>query len=158
MQPQMLSRLLCRVMSHMHAGYMRMPMPSLQPLQVHSDNKAPFKLDGRLVPPVAVQTAAWLVPLDDALYLWINGPDGGETTQLRINAKRQIDELPMLDVVTGGVVHCQREFILTGTDLSGQPVVLGVTYEGKEVWRTVIDGTLPTMWPSPHCIGQPIIV
>lgn len=134
-------------------------MSNLQPLYVRPRLVEPsFKLDGRIGLPVAVQTAAYVVPLEDDLYLWINGPDGGETTQLRITKTRQIEELPMLDIVTGGAVYCQKEFILTGTDLEGRPVVLRVTTDGIETWRTVVEGTLPTIWPSPYCIGQPVIV
>jgi hypothetical protein len=91
------------------------------------------------------------------LYVWINGLNAGETTQLRIAATRAITRLPMLDIVTGGVVACEQEFVLTGTDEQAQPVVLGVTDAGVEIWRTVVTGAKPTIFPRPFWIGQTVI-
>lgn len=135
-------------------------MHSLESLTVRKGTgKSAFVSDGSLVPPVAIQTAAWLIPVGDDLYMWINGPNGGETTQLRISSDRQIEQLPMLDVLTGGVCYCQQQFVLTGTASTGLPVVFKVDTAGNELWRyTLNDAAAATLWPAPYCIGKPAIV
>jgi hypothetical protein len=135
-------------------------MHDLQRLEIREGTGKPaFAPDGSLVPPVAVQTAAWLVPIGDALYTWINGPNGRETTQLRLSPDRQIEPLPKLGVLTGGVVYCQQQFVLTGTDSAGLPVVLGVDTDGNEGWRYTVEGaTRATIWPAPYCTGEPVVV
>src|SRR5688572_28253752 len=131
-------------------------MSDFQALHVREDaSNAIFTLHKRISLPVAVQMAAWLVPTAGDLHLWINA-DGGETNQLRLSASLELETLPKLDIVSGGVVTCEQEFILTGTDLYGQPIVLGVTPDGTEVWRTTVTGPKPTVYPNPYCIGQPL--
>jgi hypothetical protein len=133
-------------------------MSDFQALHVREDgSSAVFTLHKRIELPIAVQFAAWLVPTADDLYIWINA-GGSETNQLRLNETRELEMLPKLNIVGGGVAACRREFILTGTDLYGKPVVLGVNGDGTEQWRTTVTGAKPTAFPVPYCIGQPLIV
>ena len=134
-------------------------MTDLSSLIIHSPAGTPsLAPDGVLALPVAVETAAWVTPVDDEMHIWINGPNSGETTQLRLLPTRQIEKLSSLPFVTAGVTACDKELVITGSDTAGQAVVLGTTTDGAVVWQFTMAGPTPTRWPVPGCTTKPVIV
>lgn len=121
------------------------PPPSLSPVAV-------------VALPVAVETAAWAVPVGSELRLWINGPNARETAQLRVLPGRRLEPLPPLPIILAGAASCGGELVVTGSDTRGQPKVLGVATDGRMLWELGIDGPTPILWPVPGCAPLPVIV
>ena len=86
--------------------------------------------------PALVETAGWVVYFDDELRVWINHPAEGSTLQLRVSASHEIHELSPLPIVTAGAVRCGQEFVVTGADSNGRPVVVGSAVDGSLLGST----------------------
>ena len=95
---------------------------------------------------------------DDELRVWINHSAEGSTLQLRVSASHDIHELPPLPIVTAGAVRCGQEFVVTGADSKGRPIVVGSDADGGLVWQHRLDVPQPARWPVPGCIPQPVII
>lgn len=116
-----------------------------------------FRLAGIIALPVAVDTAVYTAARDDELRLWINRP-ATKTLQLRVRPDRSIEELPPLGTVASGAARCDGEFVVTGANAEGRPVVLGLADDGTVAWQFSLDGPVPIRWPIPLCAPRPTIV
>jgi hypothetical protein len=112
---------------------------------------------GGLHLPLTVTTAARLAVAGADLHLWINGPNSGTTTWLRLDAQQHLTSLPLLDFTCAGVAICGDDLLLTGADAAGEPLVTALTPAGETRWRHALQGPAPTIWPTPYCAGDPLI-
>jgi hypothetical protein len=117
-----------------------------------------FALVATLGLPALVETAGWVVPFDDEFRVWVNRPGEGITLQLRVSASHEIHELPPLPIVAAGAVRCEQEFVVTGADSNGRPIVLGSGVDGSVLWQHELDAPHVARWPVPGCVPQPVII
>jgi hypothetical protein len=137
-------------------------MTGLLPLAIRpAAHPAALRPAGAAALPIAVTTAARALDLGDELRLWINGPDAGETAQLRFRRGRRLDRLPPgppLPIVLSDAVRCREEILAIGADARGRPLALGVSIEdGSVIWRREIEIPSPLAWPVPGCSPRPVV-
>ena len=119
------------------------------PLPARASAAAGLQADGAVALPVAADSAARLLADGNDLHLWINGPDSGTTTWLRLSAQGRLEPFSTLDFTCAGAALCGDLLLLTGADGQGQPLVAGYAPDGGLLWRHRLDGPPPTIWPMP---------
>ena len=81
--------------------------------------------------PMRAETAAWLVPVDGGLRLFVNRA-GRDTAQLDVVPGAPLSELPPVPLVTGGVAACGTGAVVAGFDPRGnRPAVVVLGKDGK---------------------------
>lgn len=113
--------------------------------------------------PVAADTAAFAVPSDHALRVFVNQPGAHQTAQLELElaetaSQSTLEALAPLPLMAADAVACGGAYLLTGSDPhTGKALVLAVATSGAVTWRVELTGPQPTRWPVPLCAKQPYV-
>jgi hypothetical protein len=105
-----------------------------------------------------VQTAGLVLADGDGFRVWINRPEKGLSLQLGASQASGIREMTPVPFTAAAGVVCEREFVLTGADAAGRPVVAGISADGSIAWHRALPSADPVRWPFPGCGTRPLVV
>jgi hypothetical protein len=108
--------------------------------------------------PVEVESAGCIRPSHGNFRVWINCAGESRTLQFNVTPSGKIDELDSLPLLAAGAADCGDNFIVTGADDRGLPVVAGADQAGKLLWSHLLEGPPPFRWPMPGCGPNPAIL
>jgi hypothetical protein len=108
--------------------------------------------------PVEVESAGWIRPSHGNFRVWINCAGESRTLQFNVTPAGKIDQRDPLPLVAAGAADCGDNFIVTGADDRGLPVVAGTDQAGRLLWLHLLEGPPPFRWPIPGCGRHPAIL
>ena len=104
--------------------------------------------------PVAIDSHAIAYEWNDALWLLINRFSEQKTHVYKVTQDYEIALVSKLSMMSSTASSCDDQFIITGSNSVGKPIIIAINAEGKEIWNHVLSEITPITWPITACGGE----
>jgi len=101
--------------------------------------------------PVVIDSHAVAYEWADHLWILINRFSERKTLVYKISIEHEMTLVSELPMMSATVVGCEDQLVVTGSNMNGKPVFIGINSEGEQLWNHTLSEVNPIIWPVASC-------